>query len=65
MYEDDDILATPTNAVREYAENVGREFRDRAWILSPYDTWERNPFYEGPEQPHPEDAIYMDEDDIF
>lgn len=63
MYEDDDFLATSTDAVREYAENVGRENRDRAWILSPYDTWERNPFYEGPPQPHPEDAIYMDEDD--
>lgn len=48
-------LATMSDAVREYARNVGAERRDQAWIVSPYDTWERNPFYSGPPQPHPED----------
>lgn len=52
-------LATETDAVREYARNVGHEHSDAAWILSPFDTWERNPFYVGPPQPHPEDD-YVD-----
>lgn len=49
------VLATPAEAAREYAINVGRENPDRAWILTHYDTWERNPFYSGPPQRHPED----------
>jgi hypothetical protein len=48
-------LATEREAVAEYALNVGRESIEDAWILSPFDTWERNPFYSGPAQPHPED----------
>ena len=47
-------LATETDACREYARNVGREDQERAWILTHYDTWERNPFYSGPPVPHPE-----------
>lgn len=57
MYEEEGPLATEADAVREYARNVGRDSLDRQWILSPYDTWERNPFYQGPEQPHPEAEI--------
>ena len=49
-------LATHTDSVREYARNVDSERTDCAWILSPFDSWERNPFYVGPLQPHPEDA---------
>lgn len=46
-------------ACSEYARQHGRadieENREqRAWILTPYDSWERNPFYRGPEVPHPE-----------
>lgn len=41
-------------AVREYADVVGYENPDRAWILSPYDTWEANPHYHGPRVEHPE-----------
>ncbi len=48
-------LATPTEACREFARNVGHEFPDRPWILTDYDTWERNPFYQGPPARHPED----------
>lgn len=55
------MLATMSDAVREYAENVGQENADRQWILSPYDSWERNPFYRGPAQPHPEEDCYDDE----
>ena len=28
---------------------------DHQWILTDFDVWERNPYYEGPPQPHPED----------
>lgn len=42
-------------ADREYAENVGRERPECAWILSDRDVWYRNPFYKGPPMPHPED----------
>lgn len=48
-------LATKTDACREYARNVGYEDQERAWILTDYDTWERNPFYCGPPVRHPED----------
>jgi hypothetical protein len=48
------MLATMQEAVREYAEVVGRDNADRQWVLSPYDTWELNPFYRGEPQPHPE-----------
>lgn len=68
MYDEDkeySSLATMTEAVREYAFNVGSDRPDVAWILSPYDTWERNPFYVGPKQPHPEDAMYGDFDEDF
>lgn len=52
---EDDRVATMGDAVKEYAANVGAENRDNAWILSPYDSWERNPFYVGPPVRHPED----------
>lgn len=48
------MLATTQEAVREYTEVVGHEHTDRQWILSPYDSWELNPFYRGEPQPHPE-----------
>ena len=50
----EDRLATPTEACREYARNVGVDHPDRPWILTDFDTWERNPFYHGPPAPHPE-----------
>ena len=42
-------------ALSEYARNHGREDTESAWVLSPFDTWERNPFYTGPPCPHPEE----------
>ena len=44
-----------TEAFREYAGTHGAADTTRAWILTPYDTWERNPFYVGEPQRHPED----------
>lgn len=43
-----------TAAVAEYAREHGRDRPDQAWIASPFDTWEPNPFYTGPKVPHPE-----------
>ena len=53
--------ATPLDACREYARNVGAEHPERPWILTGYDTWERNPFYSGPPARHPEDDCYDEE----
>jgi hypothetical protein len=44
-----------TEAVRQYAYAVGGESTGRAWIVTPYGTWEKNPFYTGEPQPHPEE----------
>lgn len=57
MWEDQ--LATISDAVKEYVFNVGAKRADEAWILSPYDTWHKNPFYKGPKVEHPE-SIYED-----
>ena len=48
-------LATPAEAAREFARNVGMERPQQAWILTSYDTWEPNPFYTGPKVRHPEE----------
>lgn len=42
-------------AIQEQRQIFGMENPDSQWILSSWDTWERNPFYHGPEQQHPED----------
>ena len=47
-------IATYGEAFKEYARNAGAEDPDRAWILTPWDTWERNPAYQGPPVMHPE-----------
>lgn len=48
------MLATKTDAVREYAHTVGQKKPLVQWILSDYDTWVHNPWYVGPDQGHPE-----------
>lgn len=51
------MLATYDDAVFEYAANFGRDLpadQQPAWILSPFDTWSKNPRYCGPAVPHPE-----------
>lgn len=59
--DDDDRYdrpATLAEADREYAYNVGAERRDVAWVLSDRDVWYPNPYYRGPPEPHPEDAVW-------
>jgi hypothetical protein len=49
------MIATKSEAVREWAYTVGINRQDREWILSDYDTWELNPHYVGPPSgTHPE-----------
>ena len=50
-----DELATQMDAEREFVAWVGAEDPDDAWILSDRDAWYRNPFYRGPDVPHPEE----------
>jgi len=51
-------------AIREWVWNVGRDNVDRAWLLSDYDTWHANPFYTGPEEPHPESYGYGEDGEV-
>ena len=48
------MLATMADAVKEYAMWVGQDKPYNQWILSDYDTWEKNPHYVGPDSGHPE-----------
>lgn len=57
--ESDSPPATVAEAISEWARNAGRDNQDRQWLLSDYDTWERNPFYTGPDQGHPEDDQWV------
>lgn len=48
-------------AVAQWVWAYGAERPEQCWILSDYDTWHRNPHYNGPDQQHPEDYGF-DED---
>ena len=52
-----DRVATPSEDMKEYAFNFGMDNRERAWICTSFDTWERNPFYSGPAMAHPEEEL--------
>lgn len=56
LYDPPTYGGTPQQeALAEMIQIFGGERPDRQWILSDFDTWERNPYYHGPEQQHPED----------
>jgi len=53
-----------TAAIAEYASAYGVTDTTSAWVLTPFDSWERNPHYVGLRIPHPEDddaMFYIDE----
>ena len=52
----EDRVATPDEAVREWAWNAGQDRLNDQWMLHDWDVWVRNPHYTGPDQGHPEDA---------
>lgn len=58
---EEDRMATPQDAEREFQYNFGRMRPDRAWICTPRDQILPNPFYKGPPQPHPDDDEYSQE----
>lgn len=49
------LVGTSPPHVKEWARNVGATRPDQEWLLTDYDSWERNPFYSGPPGRHPED----------
>ncbi len=51
-------MATEQEAAREEAQNVGMDHPERPWILTQFDSWERNPAYQGPPTDHPEFEAY-------
>ena len=57
-------LAPQSEAVKEYARNYGEEHQDKEWVSTPWDTWEKNPFYTGKPGRHPEDDHYGEDDAI-
>jgi hypothetical protein len=62
LYDPPTYGGTPMQeAHAEMIQIFGMENPDRQWILSGYDVWERNPFYHGPEQQHPEDDTPTEE----
>jgi hypothetical protein len=54
-YYEEGQLATPADAMREFALNTGHDVPDREWILTDFDVWVKNPFYKGKPGPHPEE----------
>jgi hypothetical protein len=46
-HKKDEPLVTESirKSIRKYTSNYGMEHQNQAWILSPYDTWEKNPHY--------------------
>lgn len=55
---EEDRLATHSEALREFAENAGGDNPELPWILTNWDVWVKNPAYNGPPVPHPEDHDY-------
>ncbi len=59
-----DRVATPAEAVREWAYNCGGDACriNSQWLLHDFDVWVLNPHYTGAAQRHPED--HGDEDEV-
>jgi hypothetical protein len=53
---DDFTYASDADWDRADALERGAARPDLAWIATDRGVWHRNPFYRGPEVPHPEDA---------
>ena len=44
-----------SEALNQYAGAYGEEREEQEWILSPFDTWHKNPYYTGTPGRHPEE----------
>jgi len=52
-----------SEALHQYAGVYGEDRSDQEWILSPFDSWEKNPHYKGEPGRHPEDDHYDEDED--
>lgn len=66
MFEhpDDAGFTYSTDTELDYADarQIGQLYPERAWVSTDRDVWHRNPFYQGPPQPHPEDDHAYDDE---
>jgi hypothetical protein len=62
-FAEHDRVATPDEAVREWAYNCGGDAcrLNSQWLLHDFDVWVRNPHYTWPAPRHPEDYDYENE----
>lgn len=58
----EDHMATGLEALREYAHNAGGDNPETPWLLTDWDVWVKNPYYTGPEVPHPELDMHSEPD---
>ena len=61
--ERDSHVASPAEAIDEFAWNAGQEVPDQAWLSHDWDVWVKNPHYVGPPVPHPESDDWRDAED--
>lgn len=47
--------STPAEWDRAEARDIGEHNPDQQWVLTDRDVWHENPFYQGPNTPHPEE----------
>lgn len=59
--QEEDHMATGSESLAEFARNAGADNPERCWLLDDRDVWVRNPYYSGPEEPHPEDESQFTE----
>ena len=53
------------DGIREWVWWAGQDCPNAEWMLSDYDTWEKNPHYTGKPGRHPEDPYWEHEQDFF
>lgn len=51
-----------SESLSTWACYAGEDRPETPWLLHPCDVWVRNPHYDGPPAPHPEDEPYDAED---
>ena len=60
----DFVYPTQWEIHKEMARHIGEANQDKQWVLTDFDVWEKNPFYIGPDQPHPEDDYAYEQGDL-
>jgi len=60
---DSPFPTTTDDMMRHQADMIGFNCPEKAWILTSWDVWIKNPHYQGPEEPHPEDYPYEEDEE--